>query len=39
MNISSDKVTLAIDFTDDAVVQCVCGTPVVKNTSVDDGDV
>ena len=39
MNISSDKVTLAIDFTDDTVVQCVCDTPVVENTSVDDGDI
>ena len=39
MNISSDKVTLAIDFTDDTVVQCICGAPVVENTSADDGDI
>ena len=32
----SDKVTLAIDFTDDSVVQCECDVPVVKNTFEND---
>ena len=32
----SDKVTIAIDFTDDSVVQCECDVPVVKNTFEND---
>ena len=31
----SDKVTPAVDFTDDAVVQCEFDVPVVKYTSRD----
>ena len=32
----SDKVTLAIDFTNDSVVQCECDVPVVKNAFEND---
>ena len=32
----SDKVTLAIDFTDNPMVQCECDVPVVKNTFTSD---
>ena len=35
----SNKVTTAVDFTDDAVVQCEFDVPVVKHTSRGDGDI
>lgn len=37
--IFSDKITPAIDFTDDPAVQCECNIPVVRNTFVDDGNI
>lgn len=37
--ILTDKVSPAIDFTDVPLVWCECAIPVVKNTSLNDGDI
>ena len=39
LGILTDKVNPAIDFTDVPLVQCECAITVVKNTSLNDGDI